>query len=502
MPSELKQRAVKSVGWLGAGQFVKQGLSLVFTGLLARMVAPGAFGLIGMVAVFVSFFEMFQELGLSSAVIQQKDPTDEQLSTVFVITVGLGMLLAAATVGMGPLAAAFYDEPELVKIAPLLGLKFFISSFIHVPSALLRKELKFRRLVIIGVVANMLSGAIGVGLAFAGAGVYALVAKTLSFTFFDALLIWVVCGWRPTARPRLGSVRSMVSFGANLTGSSFLLYVIHNADYMLIGRFLGKTPLGYYTLAYRIMRLPLRRLTAQVAKVAFPTFSAVQDNKPRVRRGFLQMTRYIALIAFPAMTGLLLVAPEAIPVLLKPKWLPVVPLVQILSLTGALLSVTAGVSHIFRSQGRADWQFRYHVVATPVYVAAFAIGLQWGVVGVAVGYAAAHAVLAPAMCYIGFRLINLRIRDYLASMRGPFVAAAAMGAGVFAYKLFAQQVLGFGQAAVLWTEIPVGVLLYGAGVAVIAPSIYRRGFELAKLFFRRRGERKAAKAGSEGAAAE
>lgn len=480
MPSELKKKAVRGAGWLTLGQFANQGMSLVVTGILARLLTPEAFGLVGMVVVFTAFLEMFQELGLSSAVIQKQDSTEEQLSTVFFITVALGALLAALTAAVSPAVAWFYDEPELKTVTTLLGLNFFLNSVVHVPAALLRRELSFGRLVLIGLAANILSAGIAVSLAFGGAGVYALVAKTLSFTLVDGLLVWIVSGWRPRGKPRLKAVRQMFGFGANITASGFLVYVVQNADYLLIGRLLGKGALGYYTLAYRIMRLPMRRLTAQISRVAFPAFSAVQNDIARVRRGFLELTRIIAVMSFPAMCGLILVAPEAIPVLLGEEWRPVIFLVQVLALAGAVSSVTSGSTHLFRSQGRPEILLRFHLVYTPLMVAGFAVGTHWGVRGVAVAYSVLHCALSPVPIILAARLIKLSLRDYIMALRAPIIASAVMMVAVGGFRMIALDVLEVGRAPLLLAEIGLGVVTYLAAMAVVGRTVYAQGWEIAK----------------------
>lgn len=486
MVSELKQKAVKGAGWLGVGQVASQAMSLCITGVLARLLLPEAFGLIGMVVVFTAFLELFQELGLSSALIQRQDTTEEQLSTVFFITVALGALLAALTAATGPLMAAFYKQPELTTIARLLGLGFFIQSFVHVHGALLRKALDFRKLVLIRVSASLVGGALGVTMAFLGFGVYALVFQGLARELWFSGAMWVTVRWRPTATFRLKSLGGMLRFGANLTGTALLEYLTRFVDYLLVGRFLGAPALGIYTMAYRIMLLPLRRVSSQLAQVAFPAFSSVQHDKPRVRRGFLEMAGSIALVSFPAMMGLLIVAPEAVPVVLGDKWLRAVFLIQVLAVPGALQSVAGPAAHLYRSQGRTDLQFRVGLVTTPVTLAAFAIGLRWSIEGVAVCYTLAQLLVIPVKCRFAFGLVGLSFREMYRSLRGPLLASVSMAALVLAYRLLAIRLLGPSVLVLLCSEIALGVVAYGAVLGAVDRAAYARLFGLLKLLASRR----------------
>jgi PST family polysaccharide transporter len=481
MPSELKKKAVRGAGWLTLGQFANQGMSLVVTGILARLLTPEAFGLVGMVVVFTAFLELFQELGLTAAVIQRKDVTEEQLSTVFWITIFCGATLSLATAAVSPVIAWFYGEPELKSVASLLGLTFFINSFVHVQAALLRKRLQFRRLVLAKIAAALVGGGVGIGLAFAGFGVHALVFKSVAVAALFSGLLWLMGGWRPNRWPRLRSVLGMLTFGGGVTGTYLLSYLSRNMDYMLIGRFLGAAALGVYTIAYRIMLLPLRRITFQLSQVAFPAFSAIQDDKPRVARGYCQMGKTVALVTFPAMAGLLLVAPEAVRVVLGEKWLRAIFLIRVLAPVGALQSVTAASTHLFRSQGRAWFHLVLEFVITAVTLGAFVVGLRWDVEGVAVCYAISQFVLMPAKCYFAFRLVNLRLTRFYRALNGPLWATAAMGAVVLGYRAMVLQWVGMGQMPLLITQIAVGVVAYALALRLLAPSEYADALELLRL---------------------
>jgi len=498
MPSELKRKAVRGAGWLTLGQFANQGMSLVVTGILARLLAPESFGLIGMVVVFTAFLELFQELGLTAAVIQRKDVTEEQLSTVFWVTIFCGGVLSLATAAVSPLIAWFYGEPELKSVATLLGLTFFINSFVHVQAALLRKRLQFRRLVLARVAAALVGGGVGIGLAFGGLGVYALVFKSLTVATIFSALMWLMGGWRPSRWPRLRSVLGMLSFGGGVTGTYLLAYLSRNMDYMLIGRFLGAAALGFYTIAYRIMMLPLRRISSQLSQVAFPAFSAVQDDKPRVARGYCQMCRIVALATFPAMAGLLLVAPEAVRVVLGEKWLRAIFLIRVLAPVGALQSVAAASTHIFRSQGRAWLHLVLESVITAVTLGAFAVGLLWDVEGVAVCYAASQFVLMPVKCHFAFRLVGLRMGRFYRALSGSLWSAACMAAVVLAYRTAALQLLAMGELPLLVSEIAVGAVAYAVALRLLASAEYTDAVDLVKLLLPRS---KRERAGAEGEAA-
>jgi len=472
MASELKKKAVKSVAWVSIGQVARQLMSLVVTGVLARLLMPEAFGLVGMAAVFLAVMETFQELGLSSAVIQRQDVTEEQLSTVFSITIICGIAIAAVVAVASPLIAAFYHKPELAPITRLMGLSFFITSFLHIPQALLKKALHFRTLVLIQIGVGLGSSAVSVILAFLGLGVYALVWGNLVNDLLLVAAVWAAVGWRPTVMPRLASAWKLIAFGGNFTGAGVCYYIRSSADSLLIGRFVGATALGIYGMAYRIMLLPMRRVTWSLSQIAFPIFSVVQDDKDRVARGYLQMAHIVALVTFPAMAGLVIVAPEAVRVVLGEKWMRAAFLIQVLALIGALQAVSAPVSNVLRSQGRPDLQFGYEAFAAVVAVVGFLVGLRWDVEGIAVSYSVTQVLVTPILLHLGFRLVGLSFRAFFAALRGPAFATLAMALSVLLYREYGLKVAGLGPLWLLGSEMVIGVTVYALVLLLIAPGTY------------------------------
>lgn len=490
MVSELKQKAVKGAGWLGAGQVVSQVISLGVTAVLARLLLPEAFGLVGMVVVFTALLEMFQDLGLTSAVIQRQDVTEEQLSTVFVITVATGALLAGLTAAVGPLIAAFYSEPELATVAKLMGLGFLIQSFVHVHAALLRKALRFRKLVLIRIGSAVCGGAVGITSALLGFGVYALVFGGLARELVFSAVMWATVSWRPSAKFRLRSVGSLLRFGGNVTGAGVFVYLRWNAANLLVGRFLGAGALGIYALAQRIMFLPLRRVSVQLSQVAFPAFSSVQHDRPRVARGYLQMARMVAFIVFPAMGGLLLVAPEAVRVVLGEKWLRAVFLIQVLAVPGALQCISGPLTHVLRSQGRAKLHFHYEIFATALTLAALVMGLRWGIEGVAACYSVSQVLLSPIMCYLAARLVGMTFRDFWRALRAPLLGMVTMAVVVLAYRVSAIRVAHLSMLPLLCSEVALGIAVYVGALRLFAPAIYVDTLGLLKLLRTRHGKAK------------
>ncbi len=437
----LETKTVSSIGWSAASQIARLLMQILISAILARLLTPNDFGLIAMIIVFSSFVAIFSDFGLSSAIVQRKEIPDGALSSIFWIGVGLGALLTTTLAVSAPLIAAFYSEPRLTPLVVFISTTFFIASFSYVPSALLTKNMNFKAIAIIGICAIGIAGPISVFLAFSGYGVWSLAWNTVLSTAITVVFTWIYCRWVPHFSLRLQQVKELLGFGMNLTGNSFVGYFQRNLDNLLIGRFLGPTPLGFYNLAYNLLLFPLGNISDVVGRVMFPALSIIQHDKQKVREAYVAANRYIAVVSFPLMTWLLVTAPELIRVVYGPKWVTAILLVQILALASMEQSIGANVGWIFLSQGRTDVLFKLSIFTTIVVAIAFAVGLRWGVEGVAIAYTIASYLLAYPVFAIAFRLVDLKVRYFIAKLWPIILATLALGIIAFLIRI---SLLGLG----------------------------------------------------------
>ncbi len=422
----LEKKTVKGVGWSGASQFLRVLFQFTITAILAHLLRPADFGLIAMVLVFTNLVTSFSDFGLTAAVVQRKEITDEHLSSSFWTNILAGLVLALALSALAPAVAYFYKESSLTLITITIASTFLVSSFGIVQTALLTKELRFKTLGIVDVSSVAISGTVAVVLAFAGFGVWSLVLQLVISSVTTVVLLWVLSSWRPKFLFRWQRIKELLGFGLNLTGFQFVNYFSRNLDNLLIGKVLGAVPLGFYNLAYRLLLFPLNNISAVVGRVMFPSLSVVQDDKDKVRLVYLRATRYIAAISFPMLMGLLVVAPQFIRVIFGPQWGRSIFLVQVFAIVGIEQSVGGSVGWIFQSQGRTDIMFRWSIFATTITAMAFVIGLRWNAEGVAVAYATSSLlILYPALA-IPFKLINLKVSRFIRQFDTIFLASAGM----------------------------------------------------------------------------
>ncbi len=485
----LTTRTVQGVGWSGISQFTRLLLQLVITAILARLLTPNDFGLLAMAIVFANFVSIFRDFGLTAALIQRKGLTEQHLSTSFWINISAGLFLAMILACLAPAIAYFYGEGRLTFIMLVLASTFFISSFGIVQRALLAKGLHFRSLAIVEILGVSVSGTVAVVLAFSGYGVWSLVWQQVVFSFVIVILLWNFSSWRPKFLFRWQLAKELLGFGLNLTGFTFVNYFNRNLDNLLIGKFLGLAPLGFYNLAYRLLLFPLSNISSVIGRVMFPSLSVIRDDKSKVRYAYMKATRYIAAVTFPLMVGLLVVAPEFIKVVFGPQWNRSIFLLQILALVALVQSIGTTVGWIYQSQGRTDIMFRWGLFSVSVIATSFILGLHWDVEGVAIAYMIASLLLEYPSFYISFKLIDLKFAYFIRQFSSISAAVIGMGMIVFGLRLFLKATLGVSDLISLISTVTIGAVSYGILLFMLDRMVYQEVFQLLRQLKPLRPER-------------
>lgn len=454
----LSQSAVSGVKWSSVSRFSQIGMQFVTIAILARLLTPDDFGLVGMAVVVIGFVAIFKDLGTSAAIIQQKNLSEELLSSIFWVNVVFGVLAMAVLFVLSPLAAIFYNEQRVIPLLRVLSLTFFISGFSILQQAILERDLAFNKLAKLEIIATLLGSMVGIGLAILGYGVWSLVYQSLAIATMTTVLLWAYSAWRPRFIFHWIEVKSVSSYSLNLTGFNIFNYFARNADYLLIGRFLGAQNLGYYTLAYNLMLLPLQNISAIIGRVMFPAYSRIQDDNAIFRNVYLKVACTIALITFPMMIGLWALAEPFVLTIFGSRWSPVVLLLMILAPVGLLQSIGTTVGSIYQAKGRTDWMFRWGIFSGIIRIIGFVIGLHWGIVGVAAAYAISTLFLIYPGFAIPFRLINLRVRDLGKVLWRPFLSSLFMLIVVLLLKAVLPADLP--SELTLGILVPIGVIAY------------------------------------------
>ena len=473
---ELKRKTTHGALVTAFGQAAGVVLRIGSMVILARLLTPEDFGLVGMATASTGFLAMFQELGLSMATVQRGSITREQTSTLFWINLAVGGILAALCAASAPILAAFYHEPRVLWITVLIGSGFIFSGAAAQYGALLRRQMRFAVVTLIEIMVLCLTIALGIGMAVAGQGYWALVAMSVCPAVVNLLGVWAVSGWMPGPPRRGTGVRSMVKYGGTLTLNWFIVYLAYNTDKVLLGRLWGAAALGIYGRAYQFINLPIQNLNSSIGMVAFPALSRLQDDPVRLKSYFLKGYGLFLTLLMPITMGCALFAEDLVLVFLGSKWNATVPVFRLLAPTILAFALINPFSWLMMATGRAARSLKIGLLIAPVVILGYVVGLRYGPQGVAAGFSVAMMFLVAPVIFWSTRGTSITAIDTFKVLIRPLVsvligAAAALAAWNFIHllalpllRLFAANAVLFGiYAIVLWfvtdqKDVYVGLL--------------------------------------------
>ncbi len=389
----LGQRSARGAASTVFGQWSRLVLQMLSTVVLARLVNPDEYGMVGMVVAVVGIGDALSNIGLSQATVQRKDVSQAHVTLFFWLQVAVGSLLTLLTMLGAQALSEFYHRPQLVGLTLALSPMFLFNALSAQHQAVLSRQMRFGALALIDVLGLAIGVVTAITMAAAGAGVWALVVLTLSVPVFRVGLSWYASGWAPGRLRAAPGAWVMVKFGLNLTATNVLDYSAQNVDNVLIGRFYGAGPLGVYARAYSLLLLPIRQVTAPLARVAVPVLSFLLDEPQRYRRFYRVALSAVAYASLPLILGITALSQQVVAIMLGPQWSAAVPIFQVLSLGGVLVSLRSTNGWLFVSSGHTGRQALWALANRPVVIAGIVAGLPFGVQGVAWGFVVAHVVL-------------------------------------------------------------------------------------------------------------
>ena len=454
----LRERVIIGIGWTTLNRISQQGLKFAISVLLARLLTPEAFGLVGMIVVFTGFASLFADAGFGAALVQREEIEERHLSSVFWLQAGLGILLTLMLAAIAPLVAQFYGEPVLEVLTMFVAIQFTIESLGTVQTALFRRKMDFKKITIVKLVATVVSGGVAIDLALLDYGVWSLVWQTVLNTTADVAAVWILSSWYPQFLFRRSAIRELLSYSGNLLGFNAINYWTRNSDDLLIGRYVGSAGLGIYNRAYETMMLPIYLIRGIIGEVMFPTLSRLQKDVDHVRRVYLRATRTIGFISIPMMCGLMVVAESFVLALFGPKWEAVVPVLRVLCLIGIKQPVSSTTGWIFKSQGRTDQMFYWNLVVSTATVLSFIVGVQWGVLGVAIAFTIRGYLLHYHGIVIPGRLIDLSFGKFHWNLAGIAGCSFAMMGLVSGLGTLLPPT--WGHWLRLLVQVPFGMIVY------------------------------------------
>lgn len=358
----LRKQMISGLGWTFAQQFGTQGITFLVSIILARLLLPAEFGLIGMIALFMTIGNTLINAGLTTSLIRTKDADHEDYSTVFMINLGGSMVVYLLLFVTAPLIADFFRQPQLTAIIRVYTIAFIINAFSSVQLTRLTKEMQFKTQLTVQIPSLVLSSALGIYLAWTGHGVWALVWMYIAQAFFSAVQLWFRTGWRPGFRFNKQKFRYHFNFGYKLLLSGLIDAVYVNIYNLIIGRMYPAAQLGFYTRALHMRQLPVQNLATALNKVTFPAFSKLQDDNEKLRRAYRQIMQQVIFWIAPTLVVLAVMAEPLFVVLFTEKWLPAVPYFQLLCIPGIMYPLHSYNLNILNVKGRSDLFFKLELV--------------------------------------------------------------------------------------------------------------------------------------------
>ena len=455
---DLRASVLRGFAWVGGGQVIGQLVSWASTILVIRLLAPSDYGLIAMSASFVWLLSMLSELGIGASIVQARHITREDVRRVY----GLVILFSAAFVALGhvlaPLVAAFYGEPRVTALIRVTNLSFLLSALYVVPQSIAVRNLDFALKTKVDVVSQVSGALLTVGLALNGAGVWSLAVGPLGGHAFRAAAFHALSRERVTPRFDVRSVRRFVNYGLTITGDRLAYYLHTVSDTVVIGRLLGNTALGTYSVALTLASLPAEKLLPIVTQVSFASYSRIQDDRERIARNVLRSIQMVSFVAFPVFFLMAAVAPEVLVFVLGQKWAAIVVPFQVLCLIMPVKALSPILPPAVFAIGKPAVNLVNMVFTFVVMAGAFLVGVQYGVVGLCLAWVVVYPLVFLVATRRCAHAIGLRLVDVLREIWFPLFASAAVLATVMIVKatLISTHLIG------LVMLLPVALAMYAA----------------------------------------
>lgn len=430
--SSYKKTALSGSVYVLVAQFIKIALLFLSIIVLSRILTPEDFGLIACLTPIIAFITLLQDLGLQQAVIQRDKISDEQINKVFWVLSAVGLFFAISLCILSPAIAWFYHDDRLLLLTILTSIPLAITSMASLPISLLNRSMKFNNIAIIDITANLLGFIATVIGALLGMSYWSLLLTPFFLAFTTLIGALWLSKWRPN-RPQFKLDKDILHFGANLTGSNIINFFARNLDNILIGRYEGVQPLGFYERAYKLLMFPLSSINAPISKVIIPILSNIQSDKERVRRIYLRVIGILTLIIVPGMAALIIVPEDVVLLLFGEKWLAVAPIFFWLGMAGLVQPLANSTSWVFISQGLTKEMLRWNIFASSTTIIAIIIGLNWGVVGVAMAYAInEYLVRLPVFFWYMGKISPIKSLDFI-RIQIPLLIAAIISFAITHY---------------------------------------------------------------------
>lgn len=482
-PASLGKRVAKGAIWTIAATLARISSAILILPVLTRLLSPEDFGLMQIAAPFLFFMMIFNDFGMQPALVLTKNPTGRLWATAFWAGLAGSALMSLMLILAAPFIAAFYNEPRAAPILQVLALCMLAGGLMIVPGGWMLRQMQFRTLSIVEVTTVTAGILAALAAALAGWGVWALVVQQLVMFFLKSAALCTLSKAPIRFQFDVSELKGIMGFSWGMTNVRVVGFLGRNIDVLIIGRFLGAAALGFYSVAWRIMMMPIEIFSSGLAQVLIPTLGQIQEDKPRLRAAVLRTYRTIAIFTMPAMAGIAALSVPLTLFIFGEKFAPAAWPIAALAVHGAVQSLLSAQGPVFMALGRLDVMMRWAIFTVVVLGAFLLVGVNWGLQGASLAYLAAGLVCAPLNFRALLTLIDGRLSDVARAAGWPALVATLMGIAVY---LVSQSLpAGWMHAQVLAACIPLGVALYGLGLLLTDRRAFAEVFGILKSILSR-----------------
>ena len=460
----LKLDVLSGLKWTAGAKFFTQLINWAFTIFVMRLLQPDDYGLLAMAAVFTSLCLLLNEMGLGTAIIQAKRITDDLLRQVFGMILLINILFLIAFLAFAPLISRIFDEPRLINIVRVFAFQFPIMAFFVIPNSWLTRDMKFRSISVVALIAELSNGVCTFILAWRGYGVWSLVIGSLVRVLVQCIGINMARPFLKLPSFKFKGFADTAKFGGLISLQRILWYFYSQADVFIIGRILGSTILGYYSVAMHIASLPLQKVGSIFSQVGLPAYSKLQDDPGAVSDYVFKVSRLLGVIGFPIFFGISSISPELVTIVLSEKWLPSILPLQLLSLIIPLRALNVSFTPAVNGIGRPDIIANTLGVACVIMPVAFLIGVNWGLTGVSIAWIVGYLVWFIYLLIKVLPVLGLKMKKFFRALYPSFICATTMYASIYACRM----VLNYWQ----FSPIPTLSILISCGVIIYTGQMY------------------------------
>ena len=465
----MKQQVIQGGMITAACQAILFLLGLASTMVLARLLIPEHFGLIGMVTALTVLIQRFQDIGLGDAIIQRNEITHKQVSNIFWINVSISIFFTILVVLSAKVVAWFYNDQRLIWITIALSSNFVCSGLSIQHHTLIRRQMRFDQQALIRIFSVIFSVAVGITLAWRGYGYWALVWKELARSFLSTVLAWSFCPWRPGLPVRNAGIRSLLTFGVGVTGYNMLYYFTSNLDSILLGKFFGAVPVGLYTRAGQLTSVPLTQLLEPMKNVSLPTLSALQDDPAKYSNYYVKMLAVLTFIYMPLIVYIGIYAHPIVYIALGSQWMDAVPIFRLLAISLFVSPIVTMYGMMMLSLGHVRRYFYWGLFTNLSTIIAFVVGIRWGVLGIAASWSVSTAINLIFSLFFVFKDSPVSMIATLKNIYRPTIASIAMGIALLLTYAF---ISSFHVALQMALSILLGSVIY-FGTWMLFPGGYK-----------------------------